>query len=127
MVAAVLMPRDVDSVAHDDPGAEEPDAGHDVGGDPGRVDPVLPGQQDGEQLEQGGAEGDQGIGAQPGGALPQAVTRLTDPVAARPRRTRLSAAHRALDHLAGHRQHEPDRRHRQAALVLVRFEHKMIR
>jgi len=60
----------VDAVAQDDPGAEEPDAGHDVGGDPGRVDAMLAGQQDGEQLEHSGAEGDQGVGAQPGGALP---------------------------------------------------------
>src|SRR6202042_1127280 len=59
---------DVDAVAQDDPGAEEPDAGHDVGGDPGRVDPMLPGQQDGEQLEQGGAESDQSVRAQSGGA-----------------------------------------------------------
>lgn len=31
---------------------------------------MLAGHQDGEQLEQGGAEGDQGVGAQPCGALP---------------------------------------------------------
>jgi hypothetical protein len=36
----------------------------------GGVDAVGTGHQDGEQLEQGGAEGDQGVGAQPGGTLP---------------------------------------------------------
>ena len=60
----------MDAVAQDDPGAEEPDAGHDVGGDPGGVDAAGAGEQDGEQLEQRGAEGDQGVGAQPGGTLP---------------------------------------------------------
>jgi hypothetical protein len=46
------------------------------------VDAVGAGQQDGVQLEQGGAEGDKRVGAQPGGALPplrfQAYRRAED-------------------------------------------------
>ena len=70
MVAAVLMPPHVDAVAEDYPGTEEADAGHDVGGDPGRVNATLPAEQDGEQLEQGGTQGDQRIGPKPRRPLP---------------------------------------------------------
>jgi hypothetical protein len=41
-----------------------------VGGDSGGVDAALVGEQDGELLKHGGAEGDQGLGPQPGGAPP---------------------------------------------------------
>lgn len=54
---------DVEAVAHDDPSAEEPDAGHHVGGDAGRAAGVV--HRDGVQHEQGGSGGDQGVGAKP--------------------------------------------------------------
>ena len=69
-MAAVFRPRTLSPVAHHHPGAEEPDTGHDLRGDPGRIrggaaEPVRR-----QQHEQGGADGDQSVGPQSGHPRP---------------------------------------------------------
>ena len=60
----------------DEPGAQEPDPGHDLRGHPGRVEDDQPGLQHvgepvlADQHEQRRADPDQGVGAQPGVLLP---------------------------------------------------------
>src|SRR5262249_31619057 len=59
---------DVEPLAQDYAAAQEPEAADDIGSDTRRTGRVV--HQQRQRHEQGGPEGDQGVGAQPGGVLP---------------------------------------------------------
>ena len=65
-------------VFHDDAAAQETEAAHHAGRNPGRVEPVRPGEAIlGNDHEQAGAQGHQDMGPNPG-ALPPEFPFVTD-------------------------------------------------
>jgi len=85
----------------DQPRPEEPAAGDDLGGHPGRVHDHLAGAQHvaepvlADQHEQGGADPDQGVRAQPGALLPD-LPLQPDDRGQQQAQAKLADLHRAL-------------------------------